>query len=68
MSEINPIEFGELRAKVDQLETQVAEMQTDVKALLALANRGRGGIMTLWAVGGAITGVLGWIGIERILK
>ena len=67
MSEIDPREFGRLEAEVKALSDQVAEMQADVKKLLALANKGKG---TLWAIAGfaSIFGGIGSIFIEKFFK
>lgn len=58
MSDIDPREFGRLEAEVHQLRAQVGAMQEDIKRLLALANRSKGG---LWA-GMTIASSLGAIG------
>ena len=63
MSDIDPVKFGLLIGQVKTLEDQVAAMQSDIKELLALANKGKGGFwmgMTIASmVGGAITWVAG---------
>ena len=67
MSEINPREFGRLEAEVKALSDQVADLQADVKKLLALANKGKG---TLWTIAG-FAGVFGGVGslfIEKLFK
>jgi len=43
MSEIDPVKFGQLVAQVETLQTQMTEMRTDMKEMLALANKSRGG-------------------------
>lgn len=59
MSEVDPIRFGKLEARIDQLERELSEARGDIKALLALANQSRGGFwmgMTIAAsAGGAVT-------------
>lgn len=57
MSGIDPVEHGKLIAKVDALEKEMAKVSSDVKALLELANKGRGGFwmgMTIAASFGAV--------------
>ena len=57
MSEFDPVKFGLLMGQVKTLEAQVTDLQADVKQLLALANKSRGGLwmgMTLAAVFGSI--------------
>ena len=44
--EIDPVKFGVTWQKVEAMEYEVAELRKDVKQLLELANKGRGG---LWA-------------------
>lgn len=59
MAEIDARDFGRLEAQVDSLQIQVSQLSTDVKALLELANKGKGGIwigMTIASfMGGVIT-------------
>ncbi|RQO57963.1 hypothetical protein DBR47_14310 [Paucibacter sp. KBW04] len=55
MSDIDPVKFGALIAQVENLEDQVTSLQNDVKTLLELANKSKGG---LWA-GMAIASGLG---------
>jgi len=66
MTEIDPREFGRLEAEVHLLRTQVASMQTDIRTLLEMANRSKGGLwmgMTLAsAFGGAVTWLAGHLG------
>ncbi len=57
MNEINPREFGRLEAEVHSLRTQVASLQSDVRELLELANKSKGGLwlgMSIAAVAGSI--------------
>ena len=59
MSEIDARDFGRLEAQVEVLQAQVSQLSTDVKALLELANKGKGGFwmgMTIASImGGVIT-------------
>ncbi len=43
MENIDPIQYGRLIAQVENLTAKVESMDTDIKELLALANKGRGG-------------------------
>jgi hypothetical protein len=61
MSDIDPIQYGQLIAKVDLLEKQVGDMQADVKQLLALANRSKGGLWFGMAVVSGLSSVAGWV-------
>lgn len=56
---IDPIEYGKLVHAVEQLEVKVSSMDADIKELLALANKSRGGFwmgMTIASfIGGIVT-------------
>jgi hypothetical protein len=57
--ELDPIKFGITIQKVEAMESEVAELRKDVKQLLELANKGRGG---LWAGMMVISAVSAFIG------
>jgi hypothetical protein len=61
MSDIDPIQYGQLIAKVDLLERQVSDMQADVKKLLALANQSKGGLWFGMAIVSGLSTLAGWI-------
>lgn len=42
---IDPVDFGELRGEVNALKQQVNGIAGDVKTLLEMANKGRGGLV-----------------------
>jgi hypothetical protein len=57
MVNIDPVEYGKLISTVHALEKKIDSMDEDLKELLALANKSRGGF---WA-GMAIASLLGAI-------
>jgi hypothetical protein len=61
MTEIDPREFGRLEAEVHSLRNQVANMQEDIKRLLALANRSKGGLWVGMTLASFFGGVVSWI-------
>lgn len=75
MSEIDPQEFGAMRARLDAMEKeqseirdQVKAMSADIKELLALANQGKGSLWMFLTLAGVLGAVLskfltaiGWI-------
>jgi hypothetical protein len=61
MSEINPREFGRLEAEVSSLRTQVADLQKDMRELLELANRSKGGLWVGMGIAAGLGGVFSWI-------
>ena len=55
MSDIDARDFGKLEAQVASLQTEVHQLATDVKALLELANKSKGGFwmgMTIASMAG----------------
>jgi hypothetical protein len=58
MSEIDPREFGKLEAQVEALQNEVHAMRSDIRQLLEMANKSKGG---LWA-GMAIVSMLTSVG------
>jgi len=59
MDDVSAREFGRLEAQVEALQTEVHSLSKDVKCLLELANKSKGGFwmgMTIASfVGGGIT-------------
>jgi hypothetical protein len=59
MNEIDPIKVGVMWAKIEAMEHEVSELRTDVKELLSLANKSKGG---LWAGMMVISAVSSFVG------
>jgi hypothetical protein len=59
--ELDPIKFGITIQKVEAMEQEVAELRKDVKQLLELANKGRGGLWAGMMVVSAISAFVGFI-------
>jgi len=67
MSDIDARDFGRLEAQVEALQGQVTQLSNDVKALLELANKSKGGLwvgMSLASFGGGIVTFF----IDRMFK
>lgn len=58
---IDPIEFGRLTAQVEALEGQVDELSKDVKALLELANKSKGGFWMGMTIASGVGGIVSWV-------
>ena len=43
MTDINPIEFGKMKEQIEQLQKGQDELRKDMKEMLALANKSKGG-------------------------
>ena len=59
--DIDPIKFGVTWQKVEAMEFEVAELRKDVKQLLELANKGRGGLWAGMMVISAISAFIGFL-------
>ena len=62
MTEIDPREFGRLEAEVQSLRNQVSSMQSDIRTLLEMANRSKGGLWAGMTLASAFGGIVTWIG------
>jgi hypothetical protein len=60
MESIDPIQYGKLIAQVDNLTTKVESMDSDIKELLALANKSKGGFWMGMAIASAVSGFVAW--------
>jgi hypothetical protein len=58
---IDPREFGRLEAEVHSLRAQVAALQDDVRTLLALANKSKGGLWTGMTLASMLGGLVSWV-------
>jgi hypothetical protein len=61
MTELDPIQFGELKKHVQLLEGQVTELREDVKKLLEMANKSKGGLWMGLTFASMFGGVISWI-------
>ena len=59
MTELDPIKVGVMWQKVEAMEHEVSELRADVKQLLELANKSKGG---LWAGMMVISAVSSFVG------
>ena len=67
MSEIDARDFGRLEAQVETLQGQVTQLSTDVKALLELANKGKGGFWMGMTIDSFMGGVITFVA-DRLWK
>ena len=59
-SVINPIEYGKLLNQVQVVTEKVEGMEKDIKALLELANQGKGGFWVGVAIASFAGGIIAW--------
>ena len=67
MSDIDARDFGKLEAQVEALQNEVHTLSKDVKALLELANKSKGGFWMGMTIASTIGGILTYVG-ERLFK
>ena len=67
MSEISPRDFGKLEAQVEALQTEVHAMREDIKAILEMANKSKGGMFVGMAIASFIGGLVTFVA-DRLWK
>jgi DNA anti-recombination protein RmuC len=67
MSDIDAREFGKLEAQVEALQKEMHSLSQDVKALLELANKGKGGFWMGMTIASFMGGVVTFIA-DRLWK
>lgn len=61
MTEIDPVKYGVLWHKVEKMEEEVSELRKDMKTLIAMAERSKGGMFMGMAIVSALSSVMGYI-------
>jgi DNA anti-recombination protein RmuC len=67
MSDIDAREFGKLEAQVESLQKEMHSLSADVKALLELANKGKGGFWMGMTIASFMGGVITFVA-DRLWK
>ena len=67
MSDIDAREFGKLEAQVEALQKEMHSLSADVKALLELANKGKGGFWMGMTIASFMGGVITFVA-DRVWK
>lgn len=57
---VDPVEYGRLISTVESLEKKVDAMEADIKALLALANKSKGGFWMGMTIASFVGGFITW--------
>ena len=60
MAEIDPIAYGVLTQKVENLEAKIDKMEASIDILIALVNQGKGGLWMGIAVMSALSSLIGF--------
>jgi hypothetical protein len=66
MSDIDPREFGRLEAQVQALQTEVHALREDIKSLLEMANKSKGGMFVGMAIASLVGGIISFIATKLI--
>lgn len=61
MENIDPVQYGKLIAQVESLTSKVESMDADIKELLALANKGKGGFWMGMTIASSLGAIAAWI-------
>ena len=67
MSDIDAREFGKLEAQVESLQKEMHSLSADVKALLELANKGKGGFWMGMTIASFMGGIVTFVA-DRLWK
>ena len=67
MSEISERDFGRLEAEVQALKSELDDIKNDVKELLALANKSKGGFWMGMTIASAVGGIVTFF-VDRMFK
>lgn len=68
MSDIDPREFGKLEAQVEALQKEVHALRDDVKQLLEMANKSKGGFWVGMSIASALGGVITFVADRLFFK
>ena len=68
MSEIDPREFGKLEAQVEALQIEVHGLRQDIKLLLEMANKSKGGFFVGMAIASFVGGIITFIADRVFIK
>ena len=66
--QIDPVKYGQLWEKVDQLSVKVDKLEAGMEELLALANKGRGGFWVGMMVVSGISSLVGFLSHYFVVK
>lgn len=58
---MDAVQFGKMQAKVEQLEADMAELKQDMKIILELANKGKGGLLAGMTLVGLFSSAITWL-------
>ena len=60
MEEIDPVKYGVLWERVQNMDKKIDKMERQLEELIALANKGKGGFWMGMAIASMVGGVITW--------
>lgn len=60
-AEIDPVKYGVLWERVQNMDRKIDKMETQVEELLELANKSKGGFWMGMTIASGVGGVISWI-------
>jgi hypothetical protein len=60
-NEIDPVRYGVLWERVQNMDKKIDKMEGQIEELLALANKGRGGFWMGMTIASIFGGVVAWV-------
>ena len=61
MAEIDPIAYGILTQKVENLEAKIEKLEVSIDTLIALVNQGKGGLWMGMAIMSGLSSLIGFL-------
>ena len=61
MAEIDPIAYGILTQKVENLEAKIEKLENSIDTLIALVNQGKGGLWVGMAIMSGLSSLIGFL-------
>ena len=59
--EIDPVRYGVLWERVQNMDKKMDRMETQIEQLLELANKSKGGLWMGMTIASAFGGLIGWV-------
>jgi hypothetical protein len=59
--EIDPVKYGVLWERVQNMDKKIDKMESQIEELLELANKGKGGFWMGMTIASMIGGVIAWV-------
>ena len=66
MSDIDARDFGRIEAQVEALQAEVQALRQDIKTLLEMANKSKGGFFVGMAIASVVGGVISFIATKLV--